>query len=422
MFLDEAIITVESGRGGDGSASFHREKHVPRGGPNGADGGRGGSITIVADRHARTLYDVRLQQHFKAGDGSNAYLNKSGKDGQDIEIKVPIGTVVFDHEDGEPLADLATDGAKVVVARGGRGGRGNLHFTNSVRQAPTFAEKGEPGQTVTIRLELKLLADVGLIGLPNAGKSTLIAACSAAKPKIADYPFTTIVPNLGVVKIGDSTFTMADMPGLIEGASEGHGLGHQFLRHIERTSVLVHVVEVQPADGSDPVANYHAIEAELAAYSPELAAKPRCIVLSKLDVSIEEYTQELTERLAPEGREVFPLSAVTGEGVTSLLYWLADRLKEARANDEEQTVLRPLTGRLEEEPFRVEVEDDIFRVTGRRVERLVEMTDLRNMEALRYLHRKLERMGVVEALREAGVEGGDTVVIKDWVFEFKDWG
>ncbi|MBX3097642.1 MAG: GTPase ObgE [Fimbriimonadaceae bacterium] len=421
MFLDEAVVSVESGRGGDGSASFHREKHVPRGGPNGADGGRGGSVTLVANRHTRTLYDVRLQQVLKAGDASNAFLNRSGKDGKDIEVSVPIGTVVFDDVDGEMIADLATEGAKVVVAKGGRGGRGNLHFTNSVRQAPTFAEKGEPGESVRIRLELKLLADVGLIGLPNAGKSTLISVCSAAKPKIADYPFTTIVPNLGVVKIDDVTFTMADMPGLIEGASEGHGLGHQFLRHIERTSVLVHVVEVFPVDGSDPFENYQKIEAELLAYSEELANRPRCVALSKIDLSIPELTEDITAKLEAEGRIVFPLSAVTNQQITPLLYWIAERLKE-QPEIEEPTILRPLTGKQTERGYEVEIQNGNFVISGRRVERLVEMTDLRNTEAVRYLHRKLERMGVMNELREAGVDSGDTVVIAGWMFEFKDWG
>jgi len=267
MFLDEAEVLLVSGRGGSGAVSFHREKFVPRGGPDGSDGGRGGDVVLIADRGRRTLYDFKLQNKFEGQPGEHGHSNKRGRDGKGVEIKVPVGTVITDADTGDVLIDLNTNGMKYVICKGGKGGKGNAHYATSVRQAPNFAQKGAPGETIRAKFELKLIADVGLVGLPNAGKSTLISRISAARPKIADYPFTTIVPNLGVVKFHDTTFVVADMPGLIEGASEGVGLGHQFLRHVERNRVLVHVVDCAPIDESDPVANYELIELELKLYS-----------------------------------------------------------------------------------------------------------------------------------------------------------
>src|SRR5579885_1087479 len=319
VFLDEAEVEFVAGRGGSGAVSFHTEKYVPRGGPDGADGGKGGSITLIADRNKRTLYDFKLKDRFEAQDGSHGVSNKRGKDGKGIEVKVPVGTVVTDVATGEALIDLNHNGMKFEIAKGGRGGFGNQHYVNSVRQAPNFAEKGEPGEKRRVRLELKLLADVALIGLPNAGKSTLISRISAAKPKIADYPFTTIVPNLGVVYFRDSSFVVADMPGLIEGAHAGVGLGHQFLRHVERSRVLVHVVDAFPIDETDPIANYEMIENELRLYSEEIWERPRIIAINKIDLMPEEDLQGLIEKFQKYEKPLFAISAVTGQGLEPLL-------------------------------------------------------------------------------------------------------
>lgn len=421
MFLDEAVVTFHSGKGGAGSASFHREKHVPRGGPNGADGGRGGDIVLIADRARRTLYDFKLKDEFKAQNGVDASGNKSGKDGENIEIRVPVGTIVIDAESDMPLVDLSIEGMRHVLCKGGRGGFGNLHYTNSVRQAPTLAQKGAPGETIRAKLELKLLADVGLIGLPNAGKSTLISRISAAKPKIADYPFTTIVPNLGVVSFANTSFTVADMPGLIEGAAEGRGLGHQFLKHVERTSVLVHLVEVMPVDESDPVANYELIEAELKQYSEEIWVRPRLIALSKIDVieegSLQQLIARFTEKLGDEAK-IFPISGVSGKGLDPLLHALAAILEQAASQPKVQVVM-PLGRSTDEGVWDVEEEKDGFVVTGKRIERMVAMTDLKNSEALRYLHRRLDRIGVLTRLEEMGAKDGDNVRIGEFQFAYE---
>lgn len=421
MFLDEAVVTFHSGRGGAGSASFHREKHVPRGGPNGADGGKGGDIVLIADRGRRTLYDFQLRNEFKAQNGVDAAGNKSGKDGSSIEIHVPVGTIVIDAETDMPIVDLSIEGMRHVLCKGGRGGFGNLHYTNSVRQAPTLAQKGAPGETIVAKLELKLLADVGIIGLPNAGKSTLISRISAAKPKIADYPFTTIVPNLGVVSFSNTSFTVADMPGLIEGAAEGRGLGHQFLKHVERTSVLVHLIEVMPLDESDPVANYHLIENELKKYSEEIWSRPRLVALSKIDVIDDESLSTLIDRFAEilgDRAKVFPISGVTGKGLDPLQHALVAILEEAASQPKVQVVM-PLGRAGDEGAWDVEEIANGFEVTGKRIERMIAMTDLANDEALRYLHRRLERIGVLKRLEEMGARDGDTVRIGDFEFAYE---
>jgi GTP-binding protein len=419
MFLDEAEVTFKSGRGGSGAVSFHREKHVPRGGPNGADGGKGGDIILIADRGKRTLYDFKLHDKFEAQNGVHGLGNKRGKDGRSIEIKVPVGTIIRDLDLDEPLVDLNLHGMKFVIARGGRGGYGNQHYTSSVRQAPNFAQKGAPEEIVRAKLELKLLADVGLVGLPNAGKSTLISAISAARPKIADYPFTTIVPNLGVVKYHDDSFVVADMPGLIEGASGGTGLGHQFLKHVERNRLLVHVVEALPPDGSDPVANFELIERELKLYSEEIWKRPRIIALSKIDVVPSEDFNEIRERFEATGLPLFPISAVTGQGLEPLLFQMHATLQEA-LKEPEIPVLIPAMARDEDLAWDVVAVEDGFEVQGKRVRRLVAMTDLENADAVRYLHRRLQRLGVIDRLREMGAEEGDTVYVGEAVFGFTD--
>lgn len=420
MFLDEATVEFASGRGGAGAVSFHTEKHVPRGRPNGADGGKGGDIVLVADRSKRTLYDFKFRSHFEAESGGKAVSNKSGRNGQDLIIRVPVGTVVYDDETGEQIVDLAYDGAKFILCKGGRGGFGNEHYVSSVRQAPKVAQKGEPEQRIRARLELKLVADVGIIGLPNAGKSTLISTISASKAKIADYPFTTIVPNLGVVSVGDETFTVADMPGLIEGASQGAGLGHQFLRHVERTAVLVHLVEAAPLDESDPLENYKLIERELAAYSTSLAERPRVMCITKIDTVDSDTLAILIQRFEQIGVYPLPLSSATGHNIEQLLYRLLEVVRSA-SSATPVPVLMPVGSRkADDDSWEVVRVDDCWEVAGKRIEKLIAMTDLENWEAVRQLHRKLQRIGVIDKLKEAGVQDGDEVIMGDYVFTFED--
>jgi GTP-binding protein len=331
-FIDEAIITVKAGDGGNGCLAFRREKFVPRGGPSGGDGGRGGDVVMVASDH-NTLLHFRFNpehtaQRGRHGEGSN----RSGKEGESIELPVPVGTVVTDADTGEVLHDFSAKGERFVAAHGGRGGRGNQHFATPTHQAPTEHEPGRPGEQKRLRLELKLLADVGLVGFPNAGKSTLISRISAAKPKIADYPFTTLIPNLGVVLVGDKTFVVADIPGLIEGAHEGAGLGIQFLRHVERTKLLVHLVDVSDAAGRDPVEDFDVIRHELASFSGEMAQKPMIVVASKIDAAQDEERLASVRRLAAErSLPFFAISAVTGAGLNELVYAMAEKIGENEA-------------------------------------------------------------------------------------------
>lgn len=322
MFIDEVTIYVKAGDGGDGAVAFRREKFVPRGGPSGGDGGNGGDIWLVADENLTTLLDFRYRKEFRAQKGENGSgRDRNGRASEDIELRVPVGTVARDAESGAALFDLVEHGQRVRVARGGRGGLGNMNFATSTRQAPTFAQKGTAGEERSLRLELRLLADAGLVGFPNAGKSTLISRISAARPKIAAYPFTTLEPNLGVVSYRDHrSFVVADIPGLIEGAHAGHGLGHRFLKHVERCRVLVHLVDCGNEEGRDPVSDYAAIRRELALYSPELAGKPEIVVATKLDLpDAAERAQRLDRHLSGEGRGVLWVSAVTGEGLQPLL-------------------------------------------------------------------------------------------------------
>lgn len=422
MFLDEALIEIASGRGGSGAVGFHREKHVPRGGPNGADGGKGGDVIFIADRGKRTLYDFSFQPKIEAQDGTHAVGNKSGKHGKDIKVRVPVGTVITNVETGELIADLRLDGQKAVVARGGRGGHGNQHYVSSVRQAPNFAEKGEPGQRYQAKLELKLLADIGIVGLPNAGKSTFISRISAAKPKIADYPFTTIVPNLGVVYHNEMSFTVADMPGLIEGASEGVGLGHQFLRHVERCAALLHLIEVWPADESDPVDNFKKIEAELKNYSEDIYAKPRLVALTKIDIYPDDELEKLIARFESLGVEVFPISAATDQGLDPLLHKMTELVQHAQENQEELVItVQPEKKDEDWGTWEIEPVEDGFEVKGAKIARMVAMTDLDNYDSVRYLHRRLLKMGIIEKLREMGAEEGDNVYIGEFEFAYTDF-
>ena len=418
MFLDEAIVDFASGKGGSGAVSFHREKYVPLGGPNGADGGRGGDVVLQADRNRRTLYDLKLAQRVVAISGTHGSGNKRGKDAKNIIVKVPVGTVVFDDETGDQLIDLSVDGMKYILCKGGKGGFGNQHYASSVRQAPNFAQKGAPSEEIRARLELKLLADVALVGLPNAGKSTLIAGVSAARPKIADYPFTTIIPNLGVVRYADDTFVIADMPGLIEGANLGIGLGHQFLRHVERCSMLVHVVECFPVDESDPFENYLLIENELKLYSEEIWARPRLIALSKMDTIPGDKFNDLRLKFESTGVPLYPISAVTGEGLELLTRAMYETL-ESQKPAENIPILMPAL-KAADQMWDVLEQGSGYKIIGARMERMVAMTDLNNHESIRYLHRRLERIGVIEKLRTLGATEGDLVKVGDVEFAFSD--
>jgi GTP-binding protein len=418
---DTTRIFVKAGNGGGGAASFRREKFVPMGGPDGGDGGRGGSVVLRVDPNLSTLLPFAYKQHFRAQHGQPGRgVNKHGKQGEDLYIAVPPGVVVIDDESGEPIVDLTEPDQEFTIVKGGRGGLGNSHFVTSTRQAPRIAELGEPGEERWIRLELKLIADVGLVGLPNAGKSTLLAASSAARPKIADYPFTTLEPNLGVVEIGGAggeTFVVADIPGLIEGAAEGAGLGHEFLRHVERTRLLVHVIDGSGGlEERDPVADFHLIAEELAAYASELSEKPMFLAINKLDLpETRENLARLHQQLDPEVERVFEVSGVTGDGMREMLTAIAERLRE---------IPRPETSSAEQEErvYRLADVDEShweaqqlsrhhFVVSGVKLERYLKMTDFRNEEAAERFQSILESSGVSRRLETMGIEPGDIVHI-----------
>lgn len=419
MFIDEAVIEVEAGSGGDGCVSFRREKHVPRGGPDGGDGGNGGDVIIIADPHLNTLLDYRYQTRYKAGDGkAGAGSTHKGRSGESFTLRVPVGTLIYDAETGELLADLAQPHQRFVVARGGRGGRGNAHFTSPTRQTPRFAEKGLPGEKRRIRLELKLLADVGIVGMPNAGKSTLISRISSARPKIADYPFTTLVPNLGVVRYHDATFVVADIPGLIEGAHAGVGLGHQFLRHVERARLLLYLLDASPFAEPEPLRAFEILQRELALYKPDLLEKPSLIAINKIDtLSDRTVLAPIVNALRAQGYEVFPISAYTGEGLEPLLARSAQRIAELPAPQplrEETFAVAPR----KRAPTRVYKQDDYYVVEGDLVREIVQITDLSNEEALQRMQRRLRGMGVFRQLKDLGAQEGDTVRIGNIELEY----
>lgn len=429
MFYDSAKIYVKAGDGGNGIVSFRREKYVPEGGPNGGDGGRGGDIILLAEQGLRTLIDFKYRRHYKAERGEHGQgKNMHGRAGQDSIIKVPVGTIVKNAETGEVLADLVRHAQQVTIAKGGRGGRGNARFLSNQNKAPRLAEKGEPGQELWLNLELKLLADVGLVGLPNAGKSTLISKISAAKPKIADYPFTTLTPNLGVVKIDEQSFVVADVPGLIEGAHAGAGLGHGFLKHLERTRVLIHVVDMGAGSGTgqhgavDPYQAFLTINNELQLYKPELAQRPQIIAANKMDLPGAEENLDAFKAKVSDYYAVFPVSAVTGEGLEPLLRKASLLLEEAREavpvtdSIEQVRIVRAAS----QERFKIDLDHGIFLLSGRELEKHVAMTDFENEESLRRFQNIMNRMGVDDALRAKGAKAGDVVRIKDLEFEFVD--
>ena len=418
MFFDEAKIHVKAGDGGDGAVAFRREKYVPRGGPSGGDGGQGGDVVMEVDPQLNTLGHFQKQVHFKAGRGGHGRgKNQTGARGEDALVYVPPGTLVRDAAGGDLLADLTAPGQRLVVARGGQGGRGNASFASSTHQAPRLAERGAPGQERWLWLELKLLADVGLVGMPNAGKSTLLSAVSAARPKIADYPFTTLQPNLGVVRTGEYDFVLADLPGLIEGAHAGAGLGHQFLRHAERTRLLVHLLD---GAADEPLRHFDQINQELRLFSPTLAERPQLVALNKLDLpEARERWPNVKRSMQARGLPAYAISAVTGEGVRELMLQVGSMLSSLPRPESVADQIPVF--RAEEGPeFSIERERDGWRVRGERVERLAAQTMWQYHEAVLRAERALEAMGVVEALRQAGVQPNDTVRIGnvelEWVW------
>jgi GTP-binding protein len=421
MFIDRARIFVQSGKGGDGMSSFRHEKFVPKGGPNGGDGGQGGNVVLVADRNVNTLVDFRFRRLFKAkpggkGEGSNKY----GRNAEDLLITVPLGTIVKDEETGQVMADLSRDGQRAIVAKGGRGGRGNWHFRTSANRTPTFAERGEPGEERWLRLELKVLADVGLLGYPSVGKSSILRKVSAAQPEVAAYHFTTLNPILGVVNLPDHrSFVMADIPGLIDGASEGVGLGHDFLRHIERTKILIHVVDVSGIEGRDPIEDYEKINAELAKYSEKLARKRQVVAANKIDLlGDSDNLERLMDYMTAHGVEVYPICAMTGEGMDKLLERVWTMLEEYVEEPDETT--EEVVYKAQNKPdFEVKRDDDgAFVITGVRIENLVAMTNFDDDQSLRRFQRIWRYMELDKLLQEHGIQDGNTVRIYSMEFEY----
>ena len=424
MFTDYAKIYAQAGKGGNGAVSFRREKYIAAGGPDGGDGGKGGDIYFEVNPDANTLLDFRYKKKFKAENGNNGEgAHKYGKSGEDLYIKVPIGTVVKDAQTGEILADLSEKGQKVLVLKGGRGGKGNSHFATSTRQAPRFSQSGEEGEEKELILELKLLADVGLIGFPSVGKSTILSIVTSATPKIADYHFTTLEPNLGVVKseYGDS-FVIADIPGLIEGASEGVGLGIQFLRHIERTRLLLHVIDVSGSEGRNPVEDFYIINKELEKYSQKLSTRKQIIVANKADIMQDESLYKELEKLAKEKNiQIFKISAATGEGIKELMQEVSKILKTLPKEELVETQNTRKVYKLEaKKPFTITKQDDMFVVDGPAVRELMRKVNMEDNESLYYFQKHLEELGVNKKLKEAGVQEGDTVKVVDYLLEWED--
>ncbi len=423
MFVDTAEINIKAGNGGNGLVSFRREKYVPAGGPDGGDGGNGGSIIFKADKNLTTLMDFRYRKSYKAGNGGDGRArNCTGRKGEDMVVLVPTGTVIRDSDTGKVIKDMSVPGEEFVAARGGSGGWGNIHFATPTRQAPKFAKNGTPGQERDVTLELKLIADVGLAGFPNVGKSTLLSVVSDARPKIANYHFTTLEPNLGVVDAGEGkSFVLADIPGLIEGAHEGVGLGHEFLRHIERTRVIIHVVDVSGIEGRDPIDDFEKINSELALYSPELAERPQIVAANKTDIItdpslLESFRRYITDR----GLKLFEISAASRRGVRELISYTASFLDTL----EPVTVYQPemiLDEEITDGPdFTVSRDGEIYVVEGPYVEKLLRGVNFEDNESLQYFQRSLRRKGIIDALREAGCGEGDTVCVADVEFDFVD--
>ena len=427
MFADRAKIYIRSGKGGDGHVSFRRELYVPNGGPDGGDGGRGGDVIFEVDEGLNTLYDYRHRRKFKAQDGEEGGKRRChGKDGGDIILKVPEGTIIREAESGRIIADMSGENRRQTILKGGRGGAGNQHFATSTMQVPKYAQPGQPAQELEVVLELKVIADVGLVGFPNVGKSTLLSRVTNAQPKIANYHFTTLTPNLGVVDLeGGGGFVIADIPGLIEGASEGVGLGHEFLRHIERTRVLIHMVDAASTEGRDPIEDIYAINRELKAYNEEIAARPQVIAANKVDVlgGDEEPIERLKKEFEPQGIRVFPISAVAGQGLKELLYHVKELLDAA---PQEAVIFEPEFFPSEELvyvnlPYTVEKseeEEGVYIVEGPHIEKMLGYTNLDSEKGFAFFQKFLKDTGILDELEEAGIQEGDTVRMYGLAFDY----
>jgi GTP-binding protein len=419
MFIDEAILFVKSGKGGDGVVHFRREKYVPRGGPDGGDGGRGGNVIIKISPILNTLYEFQHKHRLIAPDGERGgRSNRTGHSAEDLMIHVPPGTVIYNSDSGDVIADLVNENQEIMVCKGGRGGRGNTRFANSRDQAPRIAERGEPGQELTIRLELKLIADVGIIGVPNAGKSTLLAAVTNAKPKIAVYPFTTIEPNLGVARLDDeTTLVLADIPGLIEGAHLGTGLGFEFLRHIQRTRVLIHLID---GLADNPILDFAQINTELSLFDPELEKKPQVVAVNKMDLpDVQNRWNDIERRFKRKGVSSIPISAITGSNLKSLLYKVAELLRNTPPISNEP-ILAIYHPRSDPRQYEIKRGTKGWQITGESIQRAAAMTYWENDESIRRFQRILETLGIDEELRKAGVKEGDIVRIGEYELEWKD--
>ena len=422
MFVDIAKISVKAGNGGNGAVAFHREKYVASGGPDGGDGGRGGNIVFKVDTSLATLSDFRYKRKYKAPNGGDGRGNRcSGKKGEDLIIKVPVGTIIREVETGTIIADMS-DEEEFVAAKGGRGGWGNRHFATPTRQAPRFAKDGMPGEEWELQLELKLLADVGLLGFPNVGKSSLISVVSEAKPIIGDYHFTTIVPVLGVVSMGEgNSFVMADIPGLIEGAAEGVGLGHEFLRHVERCRMLVHIVDVAGSEGRDPIEDFEAINAELERFNPEMAELPQIVAGNKIDMATDEQIERFRSYVEEKGLQYFSICAPIKEGTKELIscvWQMLSTLPPIKRYEAEEIPMDALLKKQPDHGFTITVEDDIFMVEAEWLIPILNKTDLEDYESLQYLQRVMESSGINDALIQRGIQDGDTVEIYDIEFEY----
>lgn len=421
MFKDTSKIFIQAGKGGDGAVTFHREKYVAAGGPDGGDGGNGGNIVAVSDKDVSTLIDFRYKKKYVAQDGDNGRDGRrSGKNGEDLIIKFPCGTIIRDSETGKVICDLKNDGERFVIAKGGSGGWGNSHFATATRQTPKFAKSGLPGDEREITLELKLIADVGLLGFPNVGKSTFLSAVSAAKPKIANYHFTTLVPNLGVVKVGDdSSFVVADIPGIIEGAHEGVGLGHDFLRHIERTRVLLHFVDVSGCESRDPVEDVRIINNELVKYSEKLSEKPQIIIANKMDIpSFNENYERFKAQMEDEGYTVMAISAATHKGVEEVIKYTARLLSELPASEDDDYDYLDLDEERKSDSIEITVDGGVYIVEGMYVRKIVGSTNFDDYESLQYFQRALRKSGVIDKLEEKGIKEGDTVHMYGVEFDY----
>lgn len=423
MFIDKARIFVKSGNGGNGAVSFRREKYVPAGGPDGGDGGNGASVIFEVDLGLRTLMDFKYQRKYVAEHGEDgSKKRKAGRNGEDLILKVPPGTIIRDEATGLVIADLKEEGDRAVVARGGRGGKGNQNFANAVRQAPAFARWGSDGVEKWVVLELKMIADVGLLGFPNVGKSTFLSVVTKAKPKIANYHFTTLTPNLGVVqtKFGES-FVLADIPGLIEGAAEGVGLGHDFLRHVERTKVLIHIVDISGLEGRDALEDFDKINDELKLYNEKLSTRPQVVVANKMDILEDESVfDEFKNELEKRGYKVFKMSAATRQGVDDVIAYVSELLREAEEIElvSEEEMFRPELDEQQDEGLQIDIEDGVYVVTGKSLRRIMYSVNFDDMESLQYFQKAMESQGVFDRLREMGIEDGDTVRIYEIEFEF----